>query len=188
MARRSLATACLLAFLASLGLSACNPEEKQGVGESRREGLALTAGDIEYNVFITRQLNTRIPPDKAYYKGPDPGPSANLYGVFLQACNTGEKPKSTTDHFTIVDNQGNKFEPMELPKDNAFAYHATRLQPDQCVPEVGSVAQLGPTAGSMLLFKLPLANTENRPLDLEIESPYDPATAKRETLKVELDL
>ena len=31
------------------------------------------------------------------------------------------------------------------------------------------MAQLGPTAGSMLLFKLPLENTENRPLELEIE-------------------
>jgi len=41
--------------------------------------------------------------------------------------------------------------------------------PDECIPEEGSVAQLGPTAGSMLLFRLPLENTEYRPLELEIQ-------------------
>ena len=45
------------------------------------------------------------------------------------------------------------------------------LAPNECIPESGSVAQLGPTAGSMLLFRLPLANTEYRPLELEIEGP-----------------
>ena len=30
------------------------------------------------------------------------------------------------------------------------------------------MAQLGPTAGSMLLFRLPIANMEYRPLELEI--------------------
>ena len=62
------------------------------------------------------------------------------------------------------------------------------LKPDQCIPEAGSVAQLGPTAGSMLLFKFPLPITENRPLELEIESPFDVTRAKRESAKVELDL
>ena len=46
-----------------------------------------------------------------------------------------------------------------------------RSRPNECIPEAGSVAQLGPTAGSMLLFRLPLENTENRPLELEIEGP-----------------
>jgi hypothetical protein len=35
------------------------------------------------------------------------------------------------------------------------------------------VAQLGPSAGLMLLFRLPLANTEYRPLELEIEGTGD---------------
>ena len=42
------------------------------------------------------------------------------------------------------------------------------LAPQECIPQAGSVAQLGPTAGSMLLFQLPLQNTENRPMELEI--------------------
>ena len=66
-------------------------------------------------------------------------------------------------------------QPVRLPR------RAT-LHPDECIPEAGSVAQLGPTAGSMLLFKLPLENTENRPLELEIEGEGD------EALTFELDI
>jgi hypothetical protein len=43
----------------------------------------------------------------------------------------------------------------------------------------------------MLLFKLPLANTENRPLELEVEAPFDPAATgepEHEKLKFELDI
>ena len=47
--------------------------------------------------------------------------------------------------------------------------HARELMPDECIPKAGSVAQLGPSAGSMLLFRLPLENTENRPLELELQ-------------------
>ena len=69
----------------------------------------------------------------------------------------------------VKDNQDNRFEPEPLPTDNAFAYTPRTLDPKECIPEAGSVAQLGPTAGSMLLFQFPLENTENRPLELEIE-------------------
>jgi hypothetical protein len=92
-----------------------------------------------------------------------------LYGVFIQSCNRSDDSHQTTDRFKIVDNQGNEFEPEKLPTDNDFAYRSTELMPNECIPEAGSVAQLGPTAGSMLLFRLPLANTEYRPLELEIE-------------------
>ena len=82
-------------------------------------------------------------------------------------------------------NQGNEFEPTELPADNSFAYHPRMLGADECIPEEGSVAQLGPTAGSMLLFRLPLAITENRPLELEVEGPPQ---VEGEKLKFELDI
>jgi hypothetical protein len=94
-----------------------------------------------------------------------------LFGVFLQACNREGGSHPTADRFKIVDNQGNEFEPEPLPQDNQFAYHPQELEKDECIPELGSVAQLGPTAGSMLLFRLPLANMEYRPLELEIEGP-----------------
>jgi hypothetical protein len=183
------AAACALAVTAALGLAACGkPSKEAGITEPAREGLAIPVGRVEYNVFITRQLNLRIPPDKAFYKGPAPGKDQTLYGVFLQACNHGSQPAPTAESFKVLDNQENEFEPVELPEDNDFAYRAQTLGPDQCIPEEGSIAQQGPTAGSLLLFRLPVAVTENRPLELEIVSPLDPEEPKRETRKIELDL
>jgi hypothetical protein len=170
MPRRLLMLLCLAALAA--GPAACgNSDVKKGIDEPAREGLALELEGVEYNVFITRQLNTKITPDKAYFDGPEAAKDETLYGVFIQVCNRSEDVHQTAANFKIKDNQGNEFEPEELPEDNAFAYHPVELAPDECVPEAGSVAQLGPTSGSMLLFRLPLQNTEYRPLELEIEGP-----------------
>ena len=169
MPRRLLMLLCLAVLAA--GVAACGTkDEKQGVDEPAREGLALPLDGIEYNIFISRALNPRITPDKSYVEpGTEPDAKTTLFGVFLQACNRGKDTADTADAFKIVDNQGNEFEPESLPESNDFAYQSRELAPHECIPEIGSVAQLGPTAGSMLLFKLPLANTEYRPLELEIE-------------------
>ncbi len=168
MTRRLLTLLCLAALAG--GISACgNKDEEQGVEEPAREGLALELDGVDYNVFITRQLNIRVPPDDAYFDGPEAAEDETLYGVFIQVCNNSKDTQETVDDFSIKDNQGNEFEPEELPEDNQFAYHASELLPDECIPEEGSVAQLGPSAGSMLLFRLPLQNTEYRPLELEIQ-------------------
>jgi hypothetical protein len=173
--------ACLAAL--AVGVAACGDEEP-GVTEPAREGLALPLGGVDYNVFITRQLNPAIPPDDAYVDGrPEPARGETLYGIFLQACNpSSDDSRGTVEEFKVVDNQGNEFEPEELSEDNRFAYHARELEPKECIPEAGSVAQLGPTAGTMLLFRLPLQTTENRPLELEIEGEGD------EHLTFELDI
>jgi hypothetical protein len=180
---RRIAAACAAAAALLPVLAACGVED-QGVDEPAREGLAIDIDGINYNVFITRQLNLAEPPDTAYYEGPAAKPGNALYGVFIQACNISEDEDRTsipTEDFIVEDNQGNEFEPIELPEDNAFAYHATKLQGEECIPEEGSVAQLGPTAGSMLLYDFPLENTENRPLELVVEGPT-------ETKTFELDL
>jgi hypothetical protein len=189
MVLRSPIPACALAALACLALAGCgNPSSKAGAEEPAREGLSIPIGGAHYNVFMTRQLNLKTVPDSAYYLGDEPPRDKVLYGVFIQACNEGDRPVDTAESFKVKDNQGNEFEPLELPRDNAFAYHPLRLDPDQCVPQVGSVAQQGPTGASMLLFEIPLANSENRPLELEIRSPFDPELGGTETRKFELDL
>ena len=169
MPRRLVMLLCLAVLAA--GAAACGEADvKQGVDEPAREGLALELQCVEYNVFITRELNPDITPDKAYVKEQEAPPGQALYGVFLRACNTSSEERTTVSRFTVRDNQDNTFEPEPLPADNAFAYSSQTLDPKECIPEAGSVAQLGPTAGAMLLFKLPLENTENRPLELEVEA------------------
>jgi hypothetical protein len=185
---QTIATACSVLLAASFVLVGCGNAKKQGVDEPAREGLALPLDGLDYNVFITRELNLRIPPDSAYYKGPEPSKGETLYGVFLQVCNRGDKPRQSAKRFTVTDNQGNKFEPTPLPPDDAFGYQPQLLGAGQCIPQAGSVAQLGPTDGALLLFRFPVSSTENRPLDLEIDGPSGPVGAKRNKLTVELDL
>ena len=105
-----------------------------------------------------------------------------LYGVFIQACNHSDDSHQTVDDFKNVDNQGNEFEPEPLAADNQFAYTPRDLGSKECIPEAGSMAQLGPTGGAMLLFKLPLQTTENRPLELEVQGEDD------DKLTFELDI
>jgi hypothetical protein len=174
--RRLTLAACVLA----LGVTGCGDEEP-GVDEPAREGLALELDGVDYNVFITRQLNPRVTPDMAYVTEEAP-PGEALYGVFIEACNNSDEPRETVSEFVVHDNQENRFEPEELPEDNHFAYTPRTLNPQECIPEAGSVAQLGPTEGAMLLFQLPIQNTENRPLELEMEAPDG------ETLTFELDI
>jgi hypothetical protein len=168
MLRRLPIAACVVALAVPLALGACGSSDEQGIDEPAREGLAIGLGGVDYTVFITRELNPRITPDDAYVSTEAPSGEA-LYGVFLRACNTSDDQRSAASEFTVRDNQGNTFQPESLPDDNQFAYTPRALDPEECIPEAGSVAQLGPTAGSMLLFELPLENTENRPLELEIE-------------------
>ena len=169
MPRRLVMLLCL-AVLAAVAGACGEADVEQGVEEPAREGLAIDMGGIDYNVFITRQLNLSLPEDRTYYDGPPAPAGSALYGVFIQVCNPDEKgdAKTPVDDFIVRDTQGDEFEPIELPEDNHFAYNPVPLGPKQCIPASGSVAQLGPTAGAMLLFEFPQAATENRPLELEI--------------------
>lgn len=172
MLRRLLMLLCLAALAGGVG-GCGNADEELGVDTPATEGLALDLDGLDYNVFITRELNLKITPDNAYFDGPEAKKGETLYGVFLRVCNNSKDTLRSVDDFKITDNQGNEFEPEALPSDNQFAYHAGELLPDECLPAAGSVAQLGPTAGLMLLFRLPLANTEYRPLELEIQGEGD---------------
>lgn len=156
--------------------------------EPAREGLAIPVGEVEYNVFLTRQMNFEIVPDKAYFDGPPAPPGSAYYGIFLQACNTSDEPQQTARHLVVKDNQDREFEPVEVPEDNQFAYRPARLAPGKCVPQTGSVAELGPTEAVLLLYLLPLSATENRPLELEIQAPSEAPTGKREHKEIELDV
>jgi hypothetical protein len=175
---------CLLAGLGALTGCTNTREHKAG-----REGLPEKIGNVEYNVFITRELNLKDLEDSGYYKGPEAPPGFALYGVFLQACNQNPSGPHWTaaSNFQIEDTQGNKFKPLPLPPDNIWGYRAQSLAHETCVPKLGSLASSGPTNGSLLVFKLPLTTLENRPLDLRITAPQNSA-GQRDSGLVELDI
>ena len=168
-----------------------------------REGIATDLNGLDYNVFITRQLNPKDVTDRDYYNGPEEAgecartgtepvltpeerpqrcPTA-LFGVFIEVCNetsdgTPISAREATEvegrefggDFEIEDAQGNKFEPLPLPRTNVFAYRSAPVPKGECIPRQGSAAATSPTGGALLVFRLPVAATENRPLELTISS------------------
>jgi hypothetical protein len=78
--------------------------------------------------------------------------------------------RTITGDFEIEDSQGNKFEPLALPTTNVFGYRATPLAKGHCIPAAGSAASNTPAGGALLVFRIPVAATENRPLELHVSS------------------
>jgi hypothetical protein len=178
--------ACLLAGL--VAFTGCENTREKDAG---REGAPEDIGHIEYNVYITRELNLRDVEDKGYYRGPEAPPGFALYGVFLTACNPNDSVSAphwlASSRFVIEDTQGERFTPLPVPATNIFAYKARPLKQNACIPTRGSLASSGPTNGSLLVFKLPLAALENRPLDLIITSPPQ-ENGQRDEGRIELDV
>ncbi|HEX6714315.1 MAG TPA: hypothetical protein VF066_13065 [Thermoleophilaceae bacterium] len=186
--RLKLTAVCALG-LVCLGVFAGCGKSSNKPGETVREGLSTPLAGLRYTVFLTRQLNLMNEEDKGYLPGhKEAPPGKGLYGVFLEACNRSDKEASASTRFFIEDTQGNRFEPEGLGADNPFAFHGGAVPPKNCEPRSGSLAQQGPTSGAMLLFELPLAATENRPLELHIEGPFDSATGSPSEATVILDI
>lgn len=185
MARRRLssaASACAVSLALGLTLAACGHEEG-----AQREGLAVDLGGVTYNVYITRQLNPRDALDRSYVQNRQAPTGQALYGVFLRVCNESKEPRPAAGNFKIIDTEGKEYEPIALRADSVVAYRPRRLPAGECIPTTGSLAAAGPTGGSLLLFQLPLAATENRPLELEIERPLG-AAAEEDHIAIELDI
>jgi hypothetical protein len=177
----SAAAACAVLALAAGGCATGRPNG------AAREGLDVEIGGLDFNVYITRELNLRDAEDRGYYRGPEAPPGFALYGVFIRVCNMKHGFRTPLSTFVIEDNQGNRFHPVPLPPDNVFAYRPRRLSHKACIPESGSAAADGPTAGALLLYRFPLSALENRPLEMVIQNRAGP-TAPPQTKRIELDI
>jgi len=155
-----------------------------------REGLYEPLGGLEYNVKMTRQLNLADPEDSDYVSLPPAEPDSTYFGVFLQACNAeGDPAVPASGRVTVHDTQGNEFRPIPLPPDNVFAYQPERVSPGECLPNANSLAAQAPTGGALLVFEIPIAATENRPLELEIHPPAGAGgEEEEEALRIQLDI
>ena len=179
--------------LAAVGVAACGEsgDERAFIpGETAREGIAVPLEGVDYEIFITRQLNLADPEDKQYYDGRPAPPGAALYGVFLRACalaDTKRTPVASGD-MRVTDIRGKVYRPLPLKPDNVFAYRPGPLRPGECQPNAASATAYGPTGGSLVLFQIPVADTENRPFELEIQGrPMAPGKPPR-VARFELDL
>ena len=179
--------ACTFALLALVlpTVSGCKRHQES----PQPEGENVIVNGLTYNVFITRELNVRDPEDHGYYAGPEAPPGFVYLGVFIQVCNDyNHVPHASTpvNNFRVVDTEDHQYNPVQIPQSNLFGYRPLPLSAKQCVPTPGSAAATGPIGGSLLLFKLPVASIENRPLDLEIDPP--PVGIAPDSRRIELDI
>jgi hypothetical protein len=187
-ARLIRATALAGAVALSLGLAGCGKENNPTSAEN--DGVYEQAGNVTYQLELSRQLNQYSTEDSQYVKGLPTtdqtlGPSALWYGVFLWAKNQTKSPQRTTADFDIVDTEGHHYQPIPLNTSlNPFAWTARTLQPDGIEPAESTIAANGPTQGGLLLFKLNESVYSDRPLTLEIRSP----TTNRVEATISLDL
>ena len=167
----------VVALAAVAGCGEPGDEKAFRPGQAAREGIAVDLDDVDYEIFITRQLNLADPEDKQYYQGRPAPPGSALYGVFLRACAVeGARGVPTASGRMRITNIRGK------------AYRPGPLKPGQCEPNAASATSYGPTGGSMVLFQIPVSDTENRPFELEIAGRPPAAGKPPKVARFQLDL
>jgi hypothetical protein len=170
--------ALLAALLAAVALGACGGAHDP-VTHGESEGSYAKAGDLVYQVQLSRELNPQSTEDRQYLVGlpagtPRPAGDEEWFGVWLRVQNTTDRSQLLASQFKIVDSTGTEYTPIPLPATNPTSYQPVSVeskngQPVQ--PDPDSIAGSGPIQGSMLLFKLNRSVYANRPLELEITPP-----------------
>lgn len=176
MPRRTRLVLPLLAALAlavlSVTISACgySSDSKDVV-----EGEVVELGDLKYQVVFSRFLNPNDNEDSAYLVGQPPTKKGSAYfGVFLEVQNKSEENQKLAETFTIADADEETFD--AIPSESLYAFpFGGEVEPQEPIPAPDSTPQQGPIEGSLVLFELPSAASENRPLTLSIDGPGGPA-------------
>lgn len=158
-----------LALLVAMPLAACGEKEGAEALEAV-EGEPLHLDDLIYNVAITRFLNPEEIEDAQYLEGQPPAPAGQSYlGVFLTIVNETDSERSSADEYTVTDASERHYEPLE--SDSAYALEiGVPVPADHAIPADDTTASTGPIQGAMLLFLVDDDVSEERPLELEIES------------------
>ncbi len=176
MLRRASALALVVA--STLGVAACGQEDSKTQGgqlaAAESEALYVDLGGLKYQVQLSRQLNPRDVEDRDYFRNVAPAdlvlPRDQVwFGVFLRVENEGKQSVPSAREFEIRDTRGNVFTPLR--SDNVFAYRPEDVPGGGYIPDQERLQAYAGTQGSLLLFKIPYASLDNRPLELEIQNP-----------------
>ena len=183
-----------LAVLAVLALGACGDAHTRVTtgtyaGESGKNAPYLNVGPLEYEVQLSRELSPYDVDDSPYLLGLTPAqrklePGQEWFGVFMQVYNNSSQAHSASDDMTISDTQNNVYTPVVPGPTNLFAYRGGLIPAKGRLPELGTVAANGPTQGELLLYKIEIVSLDNRPIELKIVDPSNPAV----TASAELDV
>jgi len=184
----------LPALLAVLALSACGDSHTRVTtgtyaGESGKNAPYLNVGPLIYEVQLSRELNPANSEDATYLQGLTPAqrkiePGQEWFAVFMQVYNNSNQPHPASTSLTISDTQENRYTPIEPNETNQFAYRAGMVAPKNQIPAPGTLADDDPAEGLVLLYKIQVVSLDNRPLELKILNPENPA----ESASAELDV
>lgn len=177
-----LLTAALLLVALSLSFAACGEEREDNAVEAMERSV-FELGGLNYRVAMFRQLNPRLPPDRALYDG-RLGARVGLFAAFLIACNESGEPRRPSAAVQLEDAFGEVYPQVAPLEDNPLLYSPEPVQPGRCLPaEDGTADRALP--GAAVLFKVPFDALSNRPFVLELRAGEGgETTAKR----VQLDL
>lgn len=164
--------AALVFAALALGVSACGYSSDS---KEVAEGEVVELGDLKYQVIFSRFLNPNDNEDSAYLVGqPAPKDGSTYFGVFLEVQNKSKGTRELSGKFTITDADDEKFE--AIPSESLYAFPiGGEVESQEPIPAPDSTPQQGPIEGSLVLFELPAAASESRPLTLSIEGPGGPA-------------
>jgi hypothetical protein len=178
MPRRSLTL--LLVLVAAVALAACGNKTSVNL-HADTEGEYVDVGPMKYQVQISRLLNPFDPEDRGYLTdlpaSETLGASDEWFAVFMRVENASGNAAPVASQYEIVDTQENRYTPVQMGPKNVFAYRAGTLGAHQILPFANSPAGQNTIQGAMLLFKIPVANFANRPLELRISPPEGAGTA-----------
>lgn len=172
----------MLSALLTVVLAACGRPAQ--VLEAEEEGIYVDVSELQYQVQYSRQLNPAAADDQPYLRGLERDLSADeaWFAIFLRATNPSERPQPTATEFEVLDSQENTFHPIPLGPDSPYQWplrEPVLVPPGKQFPPLGSPAAEDSAGGALLLFKVPIANLQNRPFELIIKGPpTDPVEAK----------
>jgi hypothetical protein len=184
----------VLAVVAVFALAACGDSHTRVTtgtyaGESGKNAPYLNVGPLVYEVQLSRELNPANIEDATYLKGLTPAeahlaPGQEWFAVFIQVWNHTSAALPAANELTVSDTQNNIYQPIVPDSENEFAYRGGLVPAKGELPLPESVASQGATGGAVLLYKIQVVSLDNRPLELKIVDPSDPA----QTASAELDV
>jgi hypothetical protein len=156
----ALALAVLVTGVAACGYSSDSKDVK--------EGEPVKLGELQFNVTFSRYLNPNDTEDSAYLTGQAPPPEGSTYfGVFFEVQNESDEPQTLPSTMTITDADRTTYD--VIPSESLYALEfGGEVEAQEQVPVLDSTPQQGPIEGSVAIFLLPSAASDNRPLTLHI--------------------
>ncbi len=176
------ATLVATALAAIVALPACGAEEEKTEGA---EGEFIRVGEADYQVQLTRLLNSEQRPDDAYVRGQADLPGDEFYlGVFLTIENDGDEPHTPPRDMKVVDTQDNEYLPLDTVQSGFGLDFGTAIEAGDVAPPPNSPASFSPTSGALVLFRISEESaTDDLPLVLEI-----PVEGEQEPARITLDV